>query len=265
VTAGTDGKGSNRSPDYVLRDVCHATLKCGQLDFVKPDDEISVAITRMVAKEYSQMPVLAAKKTLTGVVTWQSITDALLSHRSHNPDDGLPRCQDACDTPDALHRFQVDTPLLEVLKALFDHDFILTFEDGQLFGIMTPADVVRWADERAMSLVEIRGLELRLRDLCQRVGRKKGLQSSDMSFKDYSDCLLGDGGHAWNTMSDMGGWQGLNRREFKKAFKKAMRARNKILHFNKEDEPDHYRDARLDIANLVRLVDFANDRTRNAE
>lgn len=265
MTAGTDGNGSNQSPDYILRDVCHATLRGDRLDFVRPEDEISVAITRMVAKEYSQMPVLTRSMKLSGVISWQSITRALLAHRYNNPDDGLPRCRDACDSPDDLRRFRTDAPLLEALKALFDHDFVLTFENGRFFGIMTPADVVRWADERAMSLVEVRGLELRLRALCERVGRRQGTQTNDMSFKDYAKCLLGDGGHAWSNMSDIGGWQGLSRTEFKKAFKKARRARNKILHFNKEENADHYRDDRRAIANLIRLLDFADGRARDAE
>ena len=39
---------------------------------------------------------------------------------------------------------------------------------------MTSADVVRWADEHAMGLVEVRRLELRLRDLCKTFAPNKG-------------------------------------------------------------------------------------------
>ena len=243
-----------------MKTIPHATVKHDSLEYVQPDEKVSVAISRMVACGYSQMPVDVGSRNqsdgparLHGVVTWQSITRALLS----NAGDQLPVCKDACDPPERFRQFSADTSVVDVVGVLFEHDFILTYDnDGSLFGIMTSADLVRWADEHAMGLVEVRRLELRLRELCVSYAHNRGKPPEQMDFRHYQKRLVNDK-QAWDRMVKSGPWQGVSRQEFRSLFKKAKDARNDIFHFACEDMPEKYQKHRKTLTELVRLLEFA--------
>ena len=227
---------SDHGAEFILRRIPHATLHDNRLTFVRPTDPVSLALTRMVACEYSQMPVLAEHSngpaTLHGVLTWQSITRALLSDLG----GALPVCDIACDSPERFDRFSVDTSIVDIIHVLFERDFILTFDTDSFYGIMTSADLVRWADEHAMGLVEVRRLEFRLRDLCETFAQNKGKRQQKMNFRDYKRKLV-DETKAWDLMAKSGAWRGVSREEFRNMFNEASRARNAIFHFGVRGRP----------------------------
>lgn len=264
----TASENSYDDSEFVLRRIPHATVKDDSLEYVQPDDKVSVAISRMVACEYSQMPVHVESRhqsdgsvrQLYGVVTWQSITRALLSDVGGR----LPVCKDACDPPERFQRFSADTSVVDVVGPLFDHDFILTYDnDGSLFGIMTSADLVRWAGEHAMGLVEVRRLELRLRELCKAFAQNKGRPPEKMKFSYYEKKLVNDE-QAWDRMVKSGPWQGVSRQEFRSLFKEAAKARHAIFHFMCEDQPEEYLEHRKKLTQLVRLLEFAGPEPPNS-
>ncbi|MXZ68456.1 MAG: CBS domain-containing protein [Acidimicrobiia bacterium] len=251
---------SYQNAEFTLRTISHATVEDERLDYVNPDDEVTVALSRMVANEYSQMPVYAGSRSKSarpvqpqGVVTWKSITRALLS----NGNGRLPTCNDACDPLESFQQFFVDASIVDVIQVLFEHDFILTYDnDGSFFGMMTSADLVRWADEYAMGLVEVRRLELRLRDICQRVKKTECKSPEQMNFGDYEKILVKDT-EAWACLAESGLWQGVSRQEFCSLFKKAKKARNMIFHFACEEDRQKYAEYRKALARLVNLLEFA--------
>ena len=262
---------SDHNSELVLRRIrhatVHATVEDDRLEFLQPDDEVSVAISRMVACEYSQMPVgfepsnqSDESAQLHGVVTWRSITRALL--------DGDVRstvCKEACDPPERFHRFSADTSVVDVVGVLFEHDFILTYDtNDKLFGIMTSADLVRWSDQHAMGLVEVRRVELRLRKLTETFARNKGTRREKMNFRHYEKRLLKDN-QAWSRMVKSGLWRGVNRQEVLRLFREATKARNAIVHFKCEDQPDEYQQHRKKLTQLVRLLDFGADLSQPAK
>ncbi|GDY34038.1 CBS domain-containing protein [Gandjariella thermophila] len=53
-----------------------------QLAWVRPDDELSTATTRMAIDNFSQLPVLDDEGRLLGAVSWESIGIAYLSNRA---------------------------------------------------------------------------------------------------------------------------------------------------------------------------------------
>ena len=254
----TQNRNFSHISKFVLRNIPHATVEGNHLEYLKPDDEVSVAISRMVACEYSQMPVRAeSSKTSVkpvqphGVVTWQSITRALL-----DGDVQSTVCKDACDPPERFQKFSADTSVVDVVGVLFYHDFILTYyNDGRLFGIMTSADLVRWSDQHAMGLVEVRRLELQLRDICKAFAQEEKAPE-EMDFKYYKRKLVKET-KTWNRMVKSGPWRGVSHREFCRLFKKASDARNAIFHFKCEDKPKRYRKHRKNLTKMVRLLEFA--------
>ena len=240
-------------------------MKDDSLEYVQPDDKVSVAISRMVACEYSQMPVHVESRSQSdgpvrpyGVVTWQSITRALL-----DAGDQLPVCKDACDPPERFRQFSADTSVVDVVGVLFEHDFILTNDnDGSLFGIMTSADLVRWTNEHAMGFVEVRRLELRLRELCVNYAQNKGKPPEKMKFGYYEKKLVKET-EAWTRMVKSGPWRGVSHQEFRSFFKEATKARNAIFHFGCEDRPDDYVEHRKKLTQLVRMLRFAQPEPPN--
>ena len=250
-------------PEYVLDDLEHATLP-ERLKSVRPYDPVSVAITQMVAFGYSQMPVLTESpketdqsETLHGVVTWQSVTRALVARPA---DGGLPQCKHACEPPEMLCRLSVKTPVADVLGVLFEHDFVLTFKHDRFHGIMTSSDVVRWADDHAMGLVEVRGADLRLRMLCDRFAPASAKRPEEMSFHDYQQALSGKA--CWDELSISSGWKGVDPQEFDTLINEARLARNAIVHFKCENDPEEYRESRAKVARLVRLLRFVGEAER---
>jgi len=82
---GRDGGADNQhatgattgNTDYGSRD---PTFRIGALEAanrevvsVKPDEPLSLAITRMLAKDYSQLPVMTNSRSVKGIVSWSSI------------------------------------------------------------------------------------------------------------------------------------------------------------------------------------------------
>ncbi|MYF82711.1 MAG: hypothetical protein F4176_00720 [Acidimicrobiia bacterium] len=234
-------------------------MKGDRLVHVHPDDDVSLALTHMIVHEYSQMPVRAEPVDnssvpiqLQGVVTWKSITRSLLSDFGGQ----LPLCRDACDPPERFQQFSVDRPVVDVVGALFENDFILTYDkDGSFFGIMTSADLVRWTDQHAMGLVEVRRLELRLRELCCAFANNKGTPPEKMNFGYYKRKLVAEK-KTWTRMVKSGPWQGVSHEEFRSLFMEATKARNAIFHFECDDRPQEYLDYRRKLADLVKLLDF---------
>ncbi len=227
--------------------------------YVHPDDEVSLALTRMIAHEYSQMPVRVESVDhsngpvqLQGIVTWKSITRSLLSDLGGR----LPVCRDACDPPERFQQFSVDKSVVDVISVLFENDFILTYDkDGSFFGVMTSADLVRWTDQHAMGLVEVRRLELRLRELCNAFAENKGTPPEKMNFRYYRKKLVAET-DTWTRMVKSGPWQGVSHPEFGSLFKEATKARNAIFHFECEDRPQKYLEHRRKLADFVKLLDF---------
>ena len=245
-------------PDDVLDNVLHATLP-NRLMSVAPNELISVAITRMVAFDYSQMPVLTGgqetgRKELVGIVTWKSIASGIVSK---SLDDDLPRCADACEPPQSFHRFTVDTPIADVLDILVINDFVITEQDHQFHGIMTPADIVRWVDMHGMGLVEIRSAEMRLRELLcvSQLPLEEPLK--EMSFGDLQSKMSSR--EFWSRVRKTGNWTGINKSVFIELVNEARKARNDLAHFKYEACPEKYSDSRRDIATLVRLLRFIKD------
>ncbi|MEV0714039.1 CBS domain-containing protein [Asanoa sp. NPDC050611] len=74
--------------DATEPDVKKLTLRLGDLAsanagvaFVRADQPLAAAVTKMVAKDYSQLAVLADDDTIVGSVSWESIGKAQLSHK----------------------------------------------------------------------------------------------------------------------------------------------------------------------------------------
>lgn len=99
---------------------------------VQRESTLDQAVTLMLLHDFSQLPVMAGKRELAGVVSWKSIAQARHARR----DAGL------ADATVPTQAVPFDTELVE-LDRLAREDFVVVFDHTRaISGIVTTADVV---------------------------------------------------------------------------------------------------------------------------
>jgi hypothetical protein len=186
----------------------------------------------MMANDYSQLAVLAGKRTLRGAVTWASIARA----RILNPKATLA---------DAIVRAQVvrsDDDLLELVPRIAELDFaFVQAEDKQITGIVTTADLSLQFSQLTSPFFLVGEIERRLRHLIDEVfstddlhdalgprddGKGKEVESArHLTIGEYIRLLQNPA--RWSQLS----W-GLDRQVFIEALDRVRLARNEIMHFS---------------------------------
>ncbi len=77
LTASESSIDKIEESQWVANDPTHqlSKLKAANqvVQFVFPNDSISVAITKMLLHDYSQLPVMTNERTVKGVISWKSI------------------------------------------------------------------------------------------------------------------------------------------------------------------------------------------------
>jgi CBS domain-containing protein len=201
---------------------------------VQPTDALVVAITRMRLNGYSQLAVLAGRRTLRGAVTWESIANA----RNGNPDatlaDAIVRPADA----------RYDQELIEILPLLEASGFVFVRnQNNEVAGIVTTADVVGLYRELATPFLLIGELDQVLRQLithvftledvrrlCDRGGVRSIQSFDDLDMGDYQRVL--ENPDCWQQL----GWP-LDRASFIERLSELREIRNDVMHFNPDPLP----------------------------
>ena len=102
---------------------------------VSPDTSLSDAKATMLAKNYSQLPVVANGGAVVGVITSKTIG----------------AIQSPQDSAESVSKYMEDhsgrivtrqTRLLDVAGDLLEHDYAIVQENGRLSGIVTPYDLL---------------------------------------------------------------------------------------------------------------------------
>lgn len=129
---------------------------------VKPDTSVAAALTEMQMRDYSQLVVAASPRSVRGIVSYRSIARAQL----HGSPARVSDCQD-----DSVPQVGLDEPLLDVISQFQRHNCVLLFAaDGQLCGIVTPADIAAEFRNMAGPFLVIGEIEEHLRWLIERCG-----------------------------------------------------------------------------------------------
>jgi hypothetical protein len=215
---------------------------------VKPQASFEEAITTMLLNDYSQLAVMTSIRSASGAVTWQSIA----RERHANSDAVLA---------DAIVPAEVvpfDTELIDVLPTLQERDFVFVKDATNVVtGIVTTADVVHEYGRLATPFFLIGELDQLLRrviaenfsfenvrDLCDVEGHRGLASFDDLSIGDYQRVLQNQ--ENWQAL----GWP-LDRVAFGARLSELREARNDIMHFNPDANPDaavHW------IRNMIRLL-----------
>lgn len=106
-----------------------------ELIFVKPDSELSEAITLMMTHDYSQLPVMQqSKRGLKGVISWRSIGQKLAVKKSSSIVRELMEPN--------FQLISEETSLFKALPVIIEHDYILVKNKAdEICGIVTASDL----------------------------------------------------------------------------------------------------------------------------
>ncbi|MGW0333108.1 CBS domain-containing protein [Streptomyces sp. NPDC003011] len=219
---------------------------------VRVGDSIGTAMTIMVLRGYSQLPVLDADGRLRGVVSWESIGRARMSDPNAGLQAATVRGQEADRSDD----------LLDWIGTIQQSGYVLVRDhDHKVCGLITAADLTVQFGTRVRPFVLVEEIEQRLRrvvDRCIPLDRIRAVvprhrasrvhSAADLSFGAYGYLLKVP--ENWAAL----GW-GIDQEHFLTALEDCRNFRNDLMHFS----PDPITDAQLlpaqGLLELLRSVD----------
>jgi len=126
-----------------------ATYKVGRLAaanqeivFVPPDKPIAEAVTIMMLRGFSQLPVMTDEDTVLGMLSWRSVGTRMVLNRP------APLVRDAMEPH---HEVRSDVSIFDAIQAIVANDYVL----------------VRGANERITGIVTASDLSLQFHDLTE--------------------------------------------------------------------------------------------------
>lgn len=201
---------------------------------IAPDASFEEAITLMLLEDYSQLAVMAGPRNLKGAVSWKSIAKA----RNANPHAKLSAAIFKAE------RVPYNADLIAMLPLIQSKEFVFVLGvDNSVTGIVTLADVVEVYGQMASPFFMIGRIDQRLRrtieaafpmktitDLCDREAEHGLCGYDQLTMGDYQRIL--ENPQCWVKL----GWR-LDRKSFSARLDEIAKARNNLMHFNKDPLP----------------------------
>ena len=219
-----------------------------ELETVRIDSELSVAITLMLARNYSQLAVLDEHGNLEGAVSWESIGRARLTSPAATLRDATQKKVGLVDHDDDLFGH---------IDEIYHKGYVLVRGENRRtpIGIVTSEDFARQfgALARPFSLVE--EAELRLR---RQVMRALPEEEIAKCTPPWANGVPTFGGYC-KLLSDpenfqLLGWQ-LDQETFLGSLKKVRAIRNELMHFSQDTLPPRDLEVIEGFVSMLRTVD----------
>ncbi|AMW10150.1 hypothetical protein A4E84_11870 [Streptomyces qaidamensis] len=218
------------------------------VDSVTPASDLTEATYIMHTKNYSQIPVLEDRYTVSGVVTWRSVAKMYATGAEAALANAI------VEDPPVAHAHD---DFFAMLSSVCEHGYVLVrAHNGRISGIVTAADITQRFDATAWPFFVIGEIEFRLRKcLGAKIGEDavRGVQNNDRKTGKIADLMFGqyvmllDGDQRtrqgnrrealcaaadqnWQTL----GWTGVNRVQFVHQLDRVREIRNQIAHFRPE-------------------------------
>jgi predicted transcriptional regulator len=222
------------------------------LVYVKPDSELSEAITKMVSYDFSQLPVMQqTKRGLKGVISWKSI-----GMKTTIGGKKLEKVRDYMDsTPPQISS---ETSLFKALPMIIEHDYVLVSNQHQeICGIVTASDLSLQFKQLTEPFLLVSEIENHLRQLLSKLSlaelkKAKDEKDENREVDDVSHLTFGE---YLRLFQNPAIWEKLHipfdRVTFCNYLEKVKEIRNTIMHF----DPDGLEDVHLDtLRNFIRLL-----------
>jgi predicted transcriptional regulator len=201
---------------------------------IAPNRKVAEAITTMLLRDFSQLPVMSGEREVKGIITFKSILECSTSGRDL---DGEVR--EYMNT--SAFEIRIDDPLLDVIGDIIRNEYALVREKGKIVGIVTHSDLSEQFKQLSEPFLVINQIENHLRSLIQaRIPEDtlQGLNGADFEaprreVKSVYDLGFGD---YQRLLHDNGNWERLRVRADKGVFhgelEKVRKIRNNVMHFD---------------------------------
>ncbi|MFJ2805054.1 CBS domain-containing protein [Kitasatospora sp. NPDC087271] len=243
---GSDGElpmGVMPTDPLLLRSVPSAR---GGLVSVRTDNTLQHAISLMMQRDFSQLPVIDNVYTLVGVVTWDSIARMYATSVQHDLKRAMVETGPVAE---------INTPLPTALPLIEKEGYCLVRDSrGQLQGIVTASDIAIQFEQLSRPFFTIGQIERCLRERLGPVFTPQEIQEAGaryqgkpsqsiehLMFSGYAKLIKDPEG--WKRMN----WHGIDHDEFVHHLRKTGHIRNEVMHF----------DRTLDAASYDALTRFA--------
>jgi len=204
---------------------------------VRPDDPISIAVTLMMAHDYSQLPVMVSERDVKGMITWTSLGGRLALGRD---------CKHVRDCMVKHRELSYDTYIFTAIDDVIKHEYVLIRDSEQkISGIVTTSDLseqFRQLGEPFLLLGEIENYIRRmvldkytldeLRHACDPADSERTIESvSDLTLGEY--LRLVENSSNWQKLAIA-----IDRGVFVRKLDEIRRIRNDIMHFDPDGIAD---------------------------
>lgn len=201
---------------------------------VKPDSDISEAITKMIGHDYSQLPVMQQpKRGLKGIVSWKSIGKML----ANNLDIFSLKVKDVMDKE--VKVINDEKSFFEAIPEIINHEFVLIKNHSdEIYGIITTTDLSVQFNHLTKPFLLISEIERKIRILLSSLDKShfetlKSTEPINRNIENIYDLTFGDyirlieRPQIWDSMKLK-----VNRKLFCELLNKVRVIRNKIMHFD---------------------------------
>lgn len=222
-------------------------------DRVSPDDELIAAVTVMLAKDFSQLPVMTSDRDVKGVISWASIAARLALGKNGTY---------AREFMDAPKEINAEASLFQAIPTISEHHYVLVrANDNRITGIVTAADLSVQFQQLSEPFLLLKEIEIHIRsvisqklsddELAAAIDPSDGARSiaevEGLTFGDY--IRLMEKPDVWNKLQ-----LPIDRKKFCKNLDRVRTIRNEVMHFDPDGvSPDKLTVLRYFVRFLRRL------------
>lgn len=248
---------ADKSIDEVLN-IDDPTFRLSRLEaankdlvFVKPDSELSEAITLMMTYDFSQLPVMQQpRKDLKGVISWRSIGQKLAVGKNSTKVRNLMEPN--------FQLINEETSLFKALPVIIEHDYVLVKnKSNEICGIVTASDLSLQFKQLTEPFLLVAEIENHLRQILIKLEKDdlenaKDERDTERCIETVADLTFGEylrlyqNPEVWAKLS-----LSIDRKTFCNTLEKIREIRNSIMHF----DPDGLEISSIEVLrNFVRLL-----------
>lgn len=201
---------------------------------VKKDTLLTEATSLMLRHDYSQLPVLANKREVSGIISWKSIGSALSLGK-------ICKCVEDC--MDEVEVLNIEDPIFKAVSVILEKEVVLVRDNTRcISGIVTATDIgvlFHKLSEPFLIIEQIENLVRRLLDdklTFDDIKTVLDTASYDKEIKSLSDLTFG---HYVRIIENKLLFEKLNlnidRLTLQKTLDNVRKVRNDVMHFNPEE------------------------------
>lgn len=216
-------------PTFIIGNLQSANIP---LVSVKPESSLKEAVTKMIANDFSQLPVMHTnKKGLVGVVSWRSIGSRLsMGAKSRNVKDLME---------DKVFPLPSTTSLFKALSFIIENDYALIHNiKKEICGIVTASDLSLQFKKLTEPFLLVNEIEMHIRSILSKLPKEviknaKNPNHIKRQVNNISDLTFGE---YLRLFQDPENWKKLNFDIHKETFCEMIESvnsiRNRIMHFD---------------------------------